>query len=209
MDWVSRYVPPTESVAVVAHRHIAALAKPLAITVAAGALFGLTPSSFTGMILLAALLYFSWNALEWHFDRLLVTDLRVIRARGLITRRISTMPVTKVTDMTYRRTLPGRLLGYGALVLETAGQNQALSFINYIPDPDHFYRSVAEVVGSTMNSVTLDVAEMERQGVGLVASPASPLYDREKDIRTRRDGGYSEDEDDTDPFLRLDHWSDN
>ena len=36
------------------------------------------------------------------------------------------MPLTKVTDMSFKRSFPGRLLGYGEFIVESAGQDQAL-----------------------------------------------------------------------------------
>jgi Bacterial PH domain len=56
------------------------------------------------------------------------------------------MPLVKITDMTYQRTVLGRLLGYGDLVLESAGQHQAFDSIRHLPHPDHFYKMVTELV---------------------------------------------------------------
>lgn len=53
------------------------------------------------------------------------------------------MPLAKVTDLTYERTIVGRLLGYGVFVIESAGQQQALSRIAYIPHPDQLYHEVS------------------------------------------------------------------
>ena len=58
------------------------------------------------------------------------------------------MPLTKVTDMTYERSILGRLLGYGTFVLESAGQDQALSRIDHVPNSDENYRKIiAEIFG--------------------------------------------------------------
>ena len=53
------------------------------------------------------------------------------------------MPLGKITDMTYVRPLLGRtLFRYGHLVLESAGQAQALEEVKFLRDPDHFYTAV-------------------------------------------------------------------
>ena len=58
------------------------------------------------------------------------------------------MPLTKVTDMSYERSVPGRIFGYGRFVMESAGQDQALHKVNWVPDPDHHYRAIcAEIFG--------------------------------------------------------------
>ena len=62
---------------------------------------------------------------------------------GLLTQRVGVMPLSKVTDLTYERTLGGRLLGYGAFVVESAGQHQAFNRIDYLPTPDKLYHDVS------------------------------------------------------------------
>ena len=47
--------------------------------------------------------------------------------------KLGMMPISKVTDLTYERPLIGRMLGYGTLVIESAGQIQALNRIDYLP----------------------------------------------------------------------------
>ncbi len=71
------------------------------------------------------------------------------------------MPIGGVIDMTYRRTIMGRLLGYGDLVLESAGQDQALSSIEKLPKPDDFYRTVTGLVAAR-GSQPPEVAERVR-----------------------------------------------
>ncbi|HEX5859843.1 MAG TPA: PH domain-containing protein, partial [Microbacterium sp.] len=59
-----------------------------------------------------------------------------------IRRKVAMMPLLKVTDMTYDRSLLGRIVGYGTFVLESAGQGQALSVITHVPDADTHYRAI-------------------------------------------------------------------
>ena len=93
---------------------------------------------------IAILLYFLWRILEWSLDWFVVTDKRFVLRQGVITRRVGMMPLTRVTDMRYQRSPLGRILGYGMFVLESAGQDQALSSIDYLPEPDELYREVCE-----------------------------------------------------------------
>jgi hypothetical protein len=41
--------------------------------------------------------------------------------------------------MSFRRSFGGRLLGYGEIIVESAGQNQALDRVEYIPYPEQLY----------------------------------------------------------------------
>ncbi len=75
-----------------------------------------------------------------------MTDKRLLLRSGLWTRRIDMMPVSKVTDMSYERPFTGRVFGYGTFILESAGQDQALSRISYLPDSDRLYRETLTVI---------------------------------------------------------------
>ncbi len=56
------------------------------------------------------------------------------------------MPLSKVTDLTFQRSLGGRLLGYGTVIVESAGQNQAFEKIKYVPRPEEVYEAISELV---------------------------------------------------------------
>ncbi len=47
---------------------------------------------------------------------------------------------------TFQRTLGGRMFGYGTIVVESAGQIQALNRIDYLPDPEEVYEAISELV---------------------------------------------------------------
>jgi hypothetical protein len=72
------------------------------------------------------------------------------------------MPLTRVTDMTYQRSLLGRILGYGDLIVESAGQDQALSRIEHLPRPDDFYRTITSLVTAGIPSLLPEDEEPRR-----------------------------------------------
>ncbi|HMA46233.1 MAG TPA: hypothetical protein VKP11_03365, partial [Frankiaceae bacterium] len=45
-----------------------------------------------------------------------------------------------------RRDLAGRLLGYGTFIVESAGQEQALRQIDYLPRPDRLYLTLCDMM---------------------------------------------------------------
>ena len=96
--------------------------------------------------LLVALAWYGVVWLDWFFEIFMITDRRVMLVRGLITVSVGIMPVAKVTDMTFRRTPWGRLLGYGTFVFESAGQKQGLELVNYVREPDLRYQQMCAVV---------------------------------------------------------------
>jgi uncharacterized membrane protein YdbT with pleckstrin-like domain len=94
----------------------------------------------------AVLGYLIWRWIEWAMNWFVVTDRRFMLAYGVLHRQVGMMPLPKVTDMRYERTLMGRLLGYGKFVLESAGQEQALNTINSLPDSDRLYVQVCDLL---------------------------------------------------------------
>ncbi len=95
---------------------------------------------------LVAVLRFTVLTILWWIERIVITDKRVMLAQGIITHNVGMMPLGKVTDLTFRRSLSGRLFGYGTIVVESAGQIQALNRIDYLPRPEEIYEALSELV---------------------------------------------------------------
>jgi uncharacterized membrane protein YdbT with pleckstrin-like domain len=91
-------------------------------------------------------LYFLWQAINWAVDYFVVTSHRFILTTGLLNRKVAMMPLAKVTDMTFQRSFLGRILGYGTFILESAGQDQALSTVDFIPYPEQLYLEVCSLL---------------------------------------------------------------
>jgi hypothetical protein len=68
---------------------------------------------------------------------------------GLLTRKVAMMPLAKVTDMSFQRSISGRMLGYGEFVLESAGQDQAFRVVSYLPYPEQLYLEVCSMIFPT------------------------------------------------------------
>jgi uncharacterized membrane protein YdbT with pleckstrin-like domain len=115
---------------------------------------GPDPASVTNVVIdnltfylaLVALLRFTLLIMLWWIERIVITDKRVMLAQGIIVHNVGMMPLGKVTDLTFRRTLAGRSLGYGTMVVESAGQIQALNRIDYMPQPEEIYEALSELV---------------------------------------------------------------
>jgi uncharacterized membrane protein YdbT with pleckstrin-like domain len=95
------------------------------------------------------LILFLWalvKAATWSIEYFVVTSQRMILTSGLLTRKVAMMPLNKVTDMSFQRSLGGRLFGYGEFILESAGQDQALRNIPFIPYPEQLYLEVCDLL---------------------------------------------------------------
>ena len=107
-------------------------------------------SSATGNVLtFVALALFIHGCVLWarqHVDRFVITDLRVFRVYGVFNRKASTMPLSRVQDISFEKPMLGRLLGYGHFELDSAAQEQALRSIRYVGWPDERDRLIQRVV---------------------------------------------------------------
>lgn len=78
----------------------------------------------------------------WRFNWFVVTDRRLVLTYGIVSRKIAMMPMAKVTDMSFNQSFVARVLRYGTYVMESAGQEQALRQIDYIPHAAAYYRLI-------------------------------------------------------------------
>jgi membrane protein YdbS with pleckstrin-like domain len=153
---VTKYLAETELEALGGQVHEAVMIEPIATTtlgvIACLWLTVYLPADLTWLahVLYVVILVFIGRlvvlAFEWRFNLIFITNKRIIYVHGLITRRVEMMPLSKLTDMSYIRTPLGTVLGYGTFRVESAGQDQALSRLSPIPDPDNSYRYVQNLL---------------------------------------------------------------
>ncbi len=155
---MGRYLLDDEEIVVAVHQHWRRVVGVVSATFLALALvvtIGIVTPPTIGMVSdvawwmwLALLGYAAIEVTLWRHDWFVATDKRLLLTYGLVTRRVAMMPLSKVTDMSFSQSVPGRMLGYGTYVLESAGQEQALRQVEYIPDADLHYRTIcAEIFG--------------------------------------------------------------
>lgn len=106
------------------------------------------------LVILGATIRFAHKAIMWlFFQKLYITNRRVILAEGLLGSDIATMPLTRVTDIDYKVPFTGELLGYANLRIETAGQDQALSWLRFLQDPATFYSELVSLSTAAVGSI--------------------------------------------------------
>jgi uncharacterized membrane protein YdbT with pleckstrin-like domain len=72
--------------------------------------------------------------LDWWFNRLYLTNLRLIKERGIIGKRIMSIFLKQIEDITLSYGILGRIFGFGDLKIEPAGTYGMLRFEG-IPSP--------------------------------------------------------------------------
>ena len=153
---VNRYLLPHERQVITVHQHPAVLIMPILWVLVGLAVAGwLSEAVAHGNGTVILVIWILWGivflrlvvkAVEWGHTYFVVTSQRMLLSTGLVTHNVNMMPLTKVTDMSFKRTGPGRILGYGEFVVESAGQDQALSNIKFLPYPEQLYLEVCGLI---------------------------------------------------------------
>jgi hypothetical protein len=173
----ARYLLPTERAEITIRRHWAVLASDtiqaiLLLTLGVLAARVLGSVEFVQMVAVYLCVFvvarWCWALYEWYRETLIVTDKRLLLLTGIITRNVAIMPLVKVTDLTFNRSATGLLLGYGKFVVESAGQDQALSTIDFVPQPEKLYIQISQLLfggdkGSPGAMVTAAQQEAEQE----------------------------------------------
>lgn len=149
------HLSETERIRIGTRQHPVVLLKPGLAVLAAFALLlrsltdGSALSSTQDVFLLAfigTLLWLGARWLQWSRHFFLATDQRVLKMYGVLSTTVDSMKVQKVTDMKYHRSFLGELVGYGSITIESAGQDQALHNIDYIPYPRENYQELCHII---------------------------------------------------------------
>ena len=210
---LQRFLLDGERVVVDVRQHWFVIAAPVAYTIAALGLVLFVDARIRvdggGAARLLWLAWFGmlgwmvWQIAQWRHDRFIATDKRLLLNYGLITKRVAMMPLIKVTDMSYRRTVPGRIFGYGQFILESAGQDQALRTVDWVPHPDATYRIIcSEIFGVPafyrITDPGPDIGFVEDDGTGgspaRTPSPAANPLGRAEHSASMRTSGSPIDE---------------
>ncbi|KGN30921.1 hypothetical protein N802_05855 [Knoellia sinensis KCTC 19936] len=158
---LERYLVRGERTVVVLRQHWFSQIKPISAFV--GLLFfatfveaeaprtqmGANLANFVWLLALGGFIYLLWRYLNWRHDWFVATDKRLLLFYGFIRRKVAMMPNMKVTDMTFERSITGRLIGYGTFILESAGQSQALSRVEYVPNATEHYQAICDTLFGT------------------------------------------------------------
>jgi membrane protein YdbS with pleckstrin-like domain len=153
---VNRYLLPHERQVISVHQHPAVLIGPIFLVLVglgiAGWLSSAVANGNNTAILVIWLLWgilllrLGWKVLQWLFDYFVITSQRLLLTQGFPYRRVNMMPLGKVTDMSFNRSPMGQILGYGEFVVESAGQDQALRNVDYLPYPEQLYLEVCGLI---------------------------------------------------------------
>ena len=155
---VNKYLLPRESHVISIRQHPAVLLPRVLLALAGLGLAGLLSSSVSTdnarlviwILWVILLLWLAAKIFAWALYNFVVTSLRIMLVQGVILRKVNFIPLDKVTDVEFRRSQTGRLLGYGELEVMTPGQDLALRHIRFLPYPEQIYLEVCGLIFQDM-----------------------------------------------------------
>jgi uncharacterized membrane protein YdbT with pleckstrin-like domain len=152
---VYRVLLPHERRVITVRFHPAVLIRPVAEALGGLAVAGLLTTIVRLDTTILLVIWLAWLILvvrllfriySWLEDYFVVTSQRLLLAEGVFKKTVNMMPLGKVTDMRFERSATARLLGYGTFIVESAGQDQALSRIDHLPYPEQLYIEVCGLI---------------------------------------------------------------
>jgi len=149
---VYKHLLPHERQVITVRFHPAILIRPVVEVLGGLAIAAWISSTIAhGNIIVILIVWLVWliivgrfliNLFLWLESYFVVTTQRILLVTGIFTRTVNMLPLAKVTDMSFRRSAAGRVLGYGEFVVESAGLDQALRRIDHLPYPEQLYLEV-------------------------------------------------------------------
>ena len=167
---INRYLLPHERQVITVHQHPAVLIRPIFELLVGLAIAGwLTNSVAHGNGTVILIIWILWllvllrtgvKVFEWNENYFVVTSQRMLLSTGLVTKKVNMMPLAKVTDMSFQRSTIGRILGYGEFIVESAGQDQALRNVKFIPYPEQLYLEVCGLIFKEKQDAPQEASEV-------------------------------------------------
>jgi membrane protein YdbS with pleckstrin-like domain len=143
----------------------------------------------SGLLLLGlaiVLLVLLFRRLAERYTSYVVTDARIMRIKGIVSRRAHSIPWVRVTDLTIDQSLTGRLFGYATLHIESANEDSGLRDLEGVSDPMRFNQFVVDMVVAKQGTT-----EPAWRAAGEPGPPSLPRGLRRVRMSRRRRGDES------------------
>ena len=85
--------------------------------------------------------------LDWFCTRYYLTNLRLVEERGIIGKRIVSIWLDRVEDVTYKFGILGRIFGFGDLEIQSAGTYGKIVF-SFLPSPRKLHEEIEKAISS-------------------------------------------------------------
>ncbi|HEY6697020.1 MAG TPA: PH domain-containing protein [Acidimicrobiales bacterium] len=166
----------------------------LVLFVAAGFFVGvvlngsLTAVLITFLLLAVVLLVLVLQRLSQRYTSYVITNVRIMRVTGIVTRRVHSIPWMRVTDLTFDQSWLGRMLNYATLTIESANEDSGLHDLAGVSKPMDFNKYLVDMVVAKQGPTQPGWERLGQAGPSGL-SPSRQrigLRDRVSEIRRRR-----------------------
>lgn len=155
---VDRYLAPNEEVLYSSVKHISVLYRA-AITFAVAAFLGIAAGMLwnpnrgndivdliAGVIVALMALRLVMALLLWRAERIVLTPRRLLVTNGLFRRKVTTVPLVRLREVTLARGVAGTLQRYGSVLCDVG--DHGLIEIRKIPRVKQFYRDLVDAMSA-------------------------------------------------------------
>jgi hypothetical protein len=182
---VGQYLMQNEGVVITVRMHPAAIIGPALLIllglIGAGFLTGYEHAhgAFVAVVWILFGVLFAWQGwrvLTWWRRYFVVTENRLMLVTSLLDTDVGMMPLAKVTDMRLHQTTTGRAFGYAEFIVESAGQDQALSHVRFVPYPAQMYQEILNLIFPKKQATTGSQGSQGPPGPPGPPGPAGPTW---------------------------------
>jgi hypothetical protein len=158
---VENYLLPQETAVLTVHKHPGVfIGHCLLVGCWCGAACLITALTNTDPLVLgivwggffAILAWLAVRAIAWLKSYFVATEMRLIFITGLTRKRAVSVPLREIATLDSRRSLLGRLVGYGEFVAEPARPGYTIPKMNYIPYMEQVLREIKALFPSDFSN---------------------------------------------------------
>ena len=110
--------------------------------------------------------------LSWSVQYITITSERVVLTSGILNRKVKIIPLPNFAEMTFACSFAGRMIGYGAFMVEATGKPDRR--IHNIPDPEQIQPELTEKHSRSPQEPTGTTMMMDPLPGGVQPLPACP-----------------------------------
>jgi hypothetical protein len=119
-------------------------------------------STGTAALALIAIILLFWLGLRRlgdHYTIYVLTNARILKITGLLSRKVQSIPLGKVTDLSFKQSLMGRLLSYATVRIESANEESGLRDLSGVKDPIEFNKKLITIVVKSQGAIADEPGE--------------------------------------------------
>ncbi|MGH9112945.1 MAG: PH domain-containing protein, partial [Acidimicrobiales bacterium] len=142
----------------------------------------------TLVLLSVVMLVLVLRRLSERYTSYVITNVRIMRIAGVVTRQVHSIPWMRVTDLSFDQKWMGRLFGYATLHIESANEDSGLRDLAGISNPIRFNQYLVDMVVAKQGPIAPGWEELGEAGpAGVLAQRQRiGLRDRVREVRRRR-----------------------